>query len=67
MGLWIAVQNGSLAQTIAQLLDSDPRQPDRMSDSQDTAQTLLLTLAEAERMLTAMGQAQLLKEDRALS
>ena len=37
-----------------------------MSDDQDTAQTLLLTLAEAERILTAMRQAQLLKEDLAL-
>jgi hypothetical protein len=37
-----------------------------MSDDQDTAQTLLLTLAEAERILTTMGQAQLLKEDLAL-
>src|SRR5271166_1556440 len=33
-----------------------------MSDDQDTAQTLLLTLTEADRILTAMGQAQLLKE-----
>jgi hypothetical protein len=37
-----------------------------MSDDQDIAQTLLLTLTEAERIRTAMGQAKLLKEDLAL-
>ena len=38
----------------------------QMSDVQDTAQTLLVTLTEAERILTALGQANLLKEDLAL-
>ena len=33
-----------------------------MSDDQDIAQTLLLTLTEADRILTAMGQAQLLED-----
>jgi hypothetical protein len=37
-----------------------------MSEEQDTAQTLLVTLTEAERILTALGQANLLKEDLAL-